>query len=136
VGQLEPPEVFLQSFVVFGIVTDVTPTDKRTRLMSELLNNIKRCVYICHYNPLYLSFISIKLYAWEDSFIRRILTVRNEQELKMLRKIGVTTVSRSHFSLKGILTGFLLSGREHNPLDWDPSSSRVWLFRNCCVYQL
>ncbi|KAB5588814.1 Metal resistance protein YCF1 [Ceratobasidium theobromae] len=49
--------------------------DKRTRLMSELLNNIK----------------SIKLYAWEDSFIRRILTVRNEQELKMLRKIGVTT---------------------------------------------
>ncbi|KAF8747849.1 ABC transporter transmembrane region [Rhizoctonia solani] len=49
--------------------------DKRTRLMSELLNNIK----------------SIKLYAWEDSFIRRVLTVRNEQELKMLRKIGVTT---------------------------------------------
>ncbi|CAE6455011.1 unnamed protein product [Rhizoctonia solani] len=49
--------------------------DKRTRLMSELLNNIK----------------SIKLYAWEDSFIRRILAVRNEQELKMLRKIGVTT---------------------------------------------
>ncbi|QRV89229.1 ABC transporter transmembrane region [Ceratobasidium sp. AG-Ba] len=49
--------------------------DKRTRLMSELLNNIK----------------SIKLYAWEDSFIRRVLTVRNEQELKMLKKIGVTT---------------------------------------------
>ncbi|KAG9121358.1 hypothetical protein FRC07_002714, partial [Ceratobasidium sp. 392] len=49
--------------------------DKRTRLMSELLNNIK----------------SIKLYAWEDSFIRRVLTVRNDQELKMLRKIGVTT---------------------------------------------
>ncbi|KAF8595618.1 metal resistance protein YCF1 [Ceratobasidium sp. AG-I] len=49
--------------------------DKRTRLMSELLNNIK----------------SIKLYAWEDSFIRKILTVRNEQELKMLKKIGVTT---------------------------------------------
>ncbi|KAG8790592.1 hypothetical protein FRC12_011475, partial [Ceratobasidium sp. 428] len=49
--------------------------DKRTRLMSELLNNIK----------------SIKLYAWEDSFIQRVLTVRNEQELKMLRKIGVTT---------------------------------------------
>ncbi|KAJ3561287.1 hypothetical protein NP233_g10282 [Leucocoprinus birnbaumii] len=49
--------------------------DKRTRLMSELLNNIK----------------SIKLYAWENSFLRKILEVRNEQELKMLRKIGIAT---------------------------------------------
>ncbi|KAF5362251.1 hypothetical protein D9756_002523 [Leucocoprinus leucothites] len=49
--------------------------DQRTRLMSELLNNIK----------------SIKLYAWENSFLRKILQVRNEQELKMLRKIGVVT---------------------------------------------
>ncbi|PCH44281.1 multidrug resistance-associated ABC transporter [Wolfiporia cocos MD-104 SS10] len=49
--------------------------DKRTRLMSELLANIR----------------SIKLYAWENAFIRWILTVRNEQELKMLRKIGVVT---------------------------------------------
>ncbi|PPQ65474.1 hypothetical protein CVT26_000114 [Gymnopilus dilepis] len=49
--------------------------DKRTRLMSELLSNIK----------------SIKLYAWEFSFVRKIMEVRNSQELKMLRKIGVTT---------------------------------------------
>ncbi|KAG8819292.1 hypothetical protein FRC19_009973 [Serendipita sp. 401] len=49
-------------------------TDKRTRLMSELLNNIK----------------SIKLYAWERFFIAKILQVRNEQELMLLRKIGVT----------------------------------------------
>ncbi|CAE6428317.1 unnamed protein product [Rhizoctonia solani] len=49
--------------------------DARTRLMSELLNNIK----------------SIKLYAWEDTFIRRILTLRNDQELKMLKKIGITS---------------------------------------------
>lgn len=35
---------------------------------------------------------SIKLYAWENAFIRKILFVRNEQELKMLRKIGITTV--------------------------------------------
>ncbi|KXN89408.1 Metal resistance protein YCF1 [Leucoagaricus sp. SymC.cos] len=49
--------------------------DKRTRLMSELLNNIK----------------SIKLYAWENSFLRRVLKVRNEQELKMLKKIGIVT---------------------------------------------
>ncbi|KDR65747.1 hypothetical protein GALMADRAFT_232908 [Galerina marginata CBS 339.88] len=49
--------------------------DKRTRLMSELLANIK----------------SIKLYAWEYSFIRKISEVRNNQELKMLRKIGIYT---------------------------------------------
>lgn len=49
--------------------------DKRTRLMSELLNNIK----------------SIKLYGWENSFLRRVLEVRNEQELKMLKKIGIVT---------------------------------------------
>lgn len=36
--------------------------------------------------------VSIKLYAWENAFIRKILFVRNEQELKMLRKIGVVTV--------------------------------------------
>ncbi|KAG5338421.1 hypothetical protein C0989_007305, partial [Termitomyces sp. Mn162] len=49
--------------------------DKRTRLMSELLANIK----------------SIKLYAWEHSFMRKISETRNNQELKMLRKIGVVT---------------------------------------------
>ncbi|KAF8844780.1 P-loop containing nucleoside triphosphate hydrolase protein [Paxillus ammoniavirescens] len=49
--------------------------DRRTRLMSELLANIK----------------SIKLYAWEYAFIRRVLHVRNDLELKMLRKIGIVT---------------------------------------------
>ncbi|KAF6761448.1 metal resistance protein YCF1 [Ephemerocybe angulata] len=49
--------------------------DKRTRLMSELLANIK----------------SIKLYAWENTFIRRILETRNDHELKLLKKIGVVT---------------------------------------------
>ncbi|KAK2463720.1 hypothetical protein APHAL10511_004471 [Amanita phalloides] len=49
--------------------------DRRTRLMSELLNNIK----------------SIKLYAWEFSFMRKILDTRNNQELKMLKKIGIVT---------------------------------------------
>ncbi|KAJ7449546.1 multidrug resistance-associated ABC transporter [Mycena latifolia] len=47
--------------------------DQRTRLMSELLSNIK----------------SIKLYAWESAFIRRIFEVRNDKELRMLRKIGL-----------------------------------------------
>jgi hypothetical protein len=36
---------------------------------------------------------SIKLYAWEHAFLRRVLFVRNEEELKMLRKIGICTVS-------------------------------------------
>ncbi|KAI0272641.1 hypothetical protein BC834DRAFT_840866 [Gloeopeniophorella convolvens] len=49
--------------------------DKRSRLMSELLANIR----------------SIKLYAWENAFLRRVLFVRNEEELKMLRKIGIFT---------------------------------------------
>ncbi|KAG0695819.1 P-loop containing nucleoside triphosphate hydrolase protein [Suillus ampliporus] len=49
--------------------------DRRTRLMSELLANIK----------------SIKLYAWEYAFIRRVLHVRNDLELKMLKKIGIVT---------------------------------------------
>lgn len=51
--------------------------DKRTRLMSELLANIR----------------SIKLYAWENAFVRWIFEVRNGQELKTLRKIGITQVS-------------------------------------------
>ncbi|KAI0352362.1 metal resistance protein YCF1 [Trametes cingulata] len=49
--------------------------DKRTRLMSELLANIR----------------SIKLYAWENAFMRWVSDVRNNQELKMLRKIGIVT---------------------------------------------
>ena len=50
--------------------------DHRTRLMSELLANIR----------------SIKLYAWENAFVRRVLAVRNDQEIKMLRKIGIVSV--------------------------------------------
>ncbi|KAJ7767456.1 multidrug resistance-associated ABC transporter [Mycena maculata] len=47
--------------------------DERTRLMSELLSNIK----------------SIKLYGWELAFLRKIFTVRNDKELRMLRKMGL-----------------------------------------------
>jgi ATP-binding cassette subfamily C (CFTR/MRP) protein 1 len=50
--------------------------DQRTRQMSELLNNIK----------------SIKLYNWEGFFMRRILGVRNDQELKLLRELGIMSV--------------------------------------------
>ena len=52
--------------------------DQRTRQMSELLNNIK----------------SIKLYNWESFFMSRILAIRNGQELKLLRKLGIMTVCR------------------------------------------
>lgn len=55
--------------------TQMKNRDRRTRLMSELLANIK----------------SIKLYAWEYAFMRRILHVRNDLELKMLKKIGIAT---------------------------------------------
>ncbi|TIC23626.1 hypothetical protein E3Q12_01940 [Wallemia mellicola] len=47
--------------------------DKRTHVMNELLTNIK----------------SIKLFAWEDSFIQRLLQIRNNEELKLLKKIGI-----------------------------------------------
>ena len=51
-------------------------SDQRTRQMSELLNNIK----------------SVKLYNWESVFMSRILSVRNDQELKLLRQFGIMTV--------------------------------------------
>lgn len=67
--------------------------DQRTRLMSELLTNIKRCVLkVVLPRSLFDFGCSIKLYAWENAFIRKILAVRNDKELKMLRKIGVATV--------------------------------------------
>jgi len=53
-------------------------SDQQTRQMSELLNNIK----------------SIKLYNWESSFMSRILSIRNDQELKLLRKYGIMAVCR------------------------------------------
>jgi ATP-binding cassette, subfamily C (CFTR/MRP), member 1 len=60
-------------------------TDHRTRLMSELLNNIK----------------STKLYNWESFFMSRILSVRNDQELKLLRQLGIMTVGRINVNFSG-----------------------------------
>ncbi|KAL6702697.1 ATP-binding cassette glutathione S-conjugate transporter ycf1 [Coniothyrium glycines] len=48
--------------------------DARTKLISEILNNMK----------------SIKLYAWTQAFSNRLNHIRNDQELKTLRKIGAT----------------------------------------------
>ena len=46
--------------------------DSRTRLIAEIVNNMK----------------SIKLYAWGSAFMQKLNFVRNDQELKTLRKIG------------------------------------------------
>ncbi|KAL8676645.1 MAG: hypothetical protein Q9186_006856 [Xanthomendoza sp. 1 TL-2023] len=46
--------------------------DSRTRLTTEILNNMK----------------SIKLYAWSTAFMNKLNHIRNDQELKTLRKIG------------------------------------------------
>ncbi|CAM1502994.1 Fc.00g077700.m01.CDS01 [Cosmosporella sp. VM-42] len=48
--------------------------DSRSRLINEIINNMK----------------SIKLYAWGSAFMNKLNYVRNEQELKNLRKIGAT----------------------------------------------
>ncbi|KAI5365489.1 putative AAA+ ATPase domain, ABC transporter type 1, transmembrane domain-containing protein [Septoria linicola] len=49
--------------------------DARTRLMTEILNNMK----------------SIKLYAWTTAFMNKLNVIRNDQELHTLRKIGGVT---------------------------------------------
>lgn len=48
--------------------------DSRTRLIAEIINNMK----------------SIKLYAWGSAFMQKLNYVRNDLELKTLRKIGAT----------------------------------------------
>jgi ABC-type multidrug transport system fused ATPase/permease subunit len=48
--------------------------DQRTRLMTEILNNMR----------------SIKLYAWTTAFMNKLSYVRNDLELSTLRKIGAT----------------------------------------------
>ena len=53
--------------------------DARTRLMTEILNHIK----------------SIKLYGWTAPFMQKLDRVRNEQELRTLRKIGVASAFAS-----------------------------------------
>jgi ABC-type multidrug transport system fused ATPase/permease subunit len=49
--------------------------DARTRLMTEILNNMK----------------SIKLYAWGQAFMTKLNEIRNDRELHTLRKIGAVT---------------------------------------------
>lgn len=53
--------------------TQMRVKDERTGLISEILNNIK----------------SLKLYAWENPYKEKLTYVRNEKELKNLKKIGI-----------------------------------------------
>ena len=55
--------------------------DTRTRLMNEILNNIK----------------SIKLYGWEKAFSEKVLDARNNTELRLLRKIGLVQAGSNFF---------------------------------------
>ncbi|CCH58178.1 hypothetical protein TBLA_0A03800 [Henningerozyma blattae CBS 6284] len=64
--------------------------DERTRLISEILNNIK----------------SLKLYAWEAPYKEKLEYVRNEKELKNLTKMGCY-VAFTHFQFN--IVPFLVS---------------------------
>ena len=64
--------------------------DARTRLVTEILNNMK----------------SIKLFAWSTAFMNKLNFVRNEQELKTLRKIGA---SQAFANFTWSTTPFLVS---------------------------
>ncbi|KAF7790029.1 hypothetical protein EIP86_000977 [Pleurotus ostreatoroseus] len=70
-----PLNTFIARFLKKMQETQMKNRDKRTRLMIS----DPRVLY------------SIKLYAWENAFMRRILAVRNDQEIRMLRKIGIAT---------------------------------------------
>jgi len=64
--------------------------DARTRLMTEILNNMK----------------SIKLYAWTTAFMNKLSYIRNDVELNTLRKIGAT-IALANFTWS--TTPFLVS---------------------------
>lgn len=84
---------------VNGIIAKVMKTlqkkqmknkDARTRLMTEILNNMK----------------SIKLFAWGRAFMKKLNYIRNDQELRTLRKIGAAQ-ALANFSWS--ITPFLVS---------------------------
>jgi ABC-type multidrug transport system fused ATPase/permease subunit len=55
--------------------------DVRTRAMNEILNNIK----------------SIKLYGWERAFAAKVFSARNDNELRVLRRIGIVQSASNFF---------------------------------------
>jgi ATP-binding cassette, subfamily C (CFTR/MRP), member 1 len=73
-------------------ITQMKNKDSRTRLMTEILNNMK----------------SIKLYAWGTAFMNKLNHVRNDLELNTLRKIGATQ-SFANFTWYASLTSSLMN---------------------------
>lgn len=69
-----PVQGFVSSIMKKMQKTQMKNKDARTRLVTEIINNMK----------------SIKLHAWGSAFMNKLNYVRNEQELKNLRKIGAT----------------------------------------------
>ncbi|KDN53139.1 putative YCF1-vacuolar ABC transporter [Tilletiaria anomala UBC 951] len=55
--------------------------DRRTRMMNEILQNIK----------------TIKLFAWEDAFAKKLNQVRNVEELRLLRVVGTVSAFFNFF---------------------------------------
>lgn len=81
--------------------------DARSRLVSEILNNMK----------------SLKLYGWEMPYMKKLNYVRNDQELNNLKRMGVFgAVSMSSWSLAPFLVScstfgiFVLSNRDRSLL--------------------
>ncbi|KAL7271985.1 ATP-binding cassette glutathione S-conjugate transporter ycf1 [Rhizina undulata] len=72
--------------------------DARTRLMTEILNNMK----------------SIKLYGWSSPFMAKLNHVRNDQELYTLKKIGMAQSFASFTWSSSTFTVFVLT--QNKPL--------------------
>lgn len=74
--------------------------DSRTRLMTEILNNMK----------------SIKLFAWGQAFMKKLNFIRNDQELNTLRKIGAAqAVANFTWSCTPIAVVSRSDGRGEHP---------------------
>lgn len=67
-----PINGFIARFMKKLQLSQMKYKDRRARLMTEILNNMK----------------SIKLYAWGSAFMEKLSHVRNDLELNNLRKIG------------------------------------------------
>ncbi|OTB06833.1 hypothetical protein M426DRAFT_318543 [Hypoxylon sp. CI-4A] len=67
-----PINGFIARFMKRLQKTQMKNKDARSRLIAEIINNMK----------------SIKLYAWSTAFMNKLNYVRNDLELKNLRKIG------------------------------------------------
>lgn len=71
-------------------------------MMSELLNNIKRLALFLLRPLSNLLIYSIKLYAWDYAFMKRVMTVRSDEELKNLRSLAIVGVryQKNYFGIK------------------------------------